>query len=180
MDKDRSASQAWFIDEMLPHEQDLRRWLGARFTAIRDIDDLVQETFTRVIKAHKTGPIVNPRAFLFVTARNLALNQLRHYRYESPPLERDTSTLSIMDEMICPMESAAKMEELDQLKVAIQSLPERCREIITLRKIYGLSQKEIAEKLGISVSTVKTQVGIGMHRCIQHFRKTGFIKRYRT
>ncbi len=180
MDNSQSASQTWFIDEILPHEQHLRRWMGGRFSAIRDVDDLVQETFTRVIKAHATGPIVNPRAFLFVTARNLALNQLRHYKYECPPLEQESGRLSIVDEMICPMESAARVEELQQLKAAIQSLPDRCREIITLRKIYGLSQKEIAEKLGISISTVKTQVGIGMQKCIKHFRETGFIQRYKS
>ena len=180
MDNAQSASQKWFIDEVLPNEQDLRRWLHTRFSSIRDVDDLVQETFSRAIAAHATGPIVNPRAFLFVTARNLALNQLRHYRYECPPLEKAPDPLSIVDEVNCPLESAARIEELEQLKIAIQSLPDRCREIITLRKIYGLSQKEIAEKLGISLSTVKTQVGIGMQKCIEHFRQTGFIKRYKS
>jgi RNA polymerase sigma-70 factor (ECF subfamily) len=178
MDNPESVSQTWFVDEVLPHEQDLRRFLSARFSVIRDVDDLVQETFSRVIKAHRTGPIVNARAFMFVTARNLALNQLRHNKYESPPLEREICPLSIADEMHCPMESVARMEELEQLKVAIQSLPDRCREIITLRKIYGLSQKEIADKLDISVSTVKSQIAIGMQKCIRHFRETGFVKRY--
>lgn len=179
MDNLHSANQAWFIDEILPNEQDLRRWLQARFSSIRDVDDLVQETFSRVFTAHATGPIVNPRAFLFVTARNLALNQLRHYNYECPPLEKAPAAHSIVDEVNCPLESAARTEELEQLKLAIQSLPDRCREIITLRKIYGLSQREIAEQLGISLSTVKTQVGIGMQKCVQHFRETGFIKRYK-
>jgi RNA polymerase sigma-70 factor (ECF subfamily) len=180
MDSSQSANQTWFIDKVLPHEQDLRRWLSVRFSAIRDVDDLVQETFSRTITAHQSGPIVNPRAFLFVTARNLALNQLRHYKYESPPLEEPSRPLSIVDEINCPMETVARQEELQQLKNAIQSLPDRCREIITLRKIYGMSQKEIAEELGISISTVKGQVSIGMHKCVQYFRKTGFLERYRS
>jgi RNA polymerase sigma-70 factor (ECF subfamily) len=78
------------------------------------------------------------------------------------------------------MESAARREEVRQLRRAIQSLPERCREIVTLRKIYGLSQKEVADELGISVSTVKAQLAIGMSKCIQYFRETGFINKYKS
>ncbi len=178
MDQRGSSSDLWFVEEVLPHEQDLRGWLTVRFSVIRDVDDLVQETFSRTIKAYQTGPIVNPRAFLFVTARNLALNQLRHQQYELPPGEEASSALSIVDEVNCPMESVARKEELHQLKAAIRSLPERCREIITMRKIYGMSQKEIANELGISVATVKAQIAIGMRKCLQHFRQTGFMKHY--
>ncbi len=57
---------------------------------------------------------------------------------------------------------------------AIQSLPERCRQIITLRKIYGLSQNEVAARLGISVHTVEVQGGIGLRKCIEFFRRHGY------
>jgi RNA polymerase sigma-70 factor (ECF subfamily) len=180
MKKAQTPQEIWFMEEVLPHEQDLRRWMGSRFSGVRDVDDLVQETFTRTLKAHASGPIVNPRAFLFVTARNLALNHLRHFKYERPPLEDESTPLSIADELHCPMETAARREEVRQLRRAIQSLPERCREIVTLRKIYGLSQKEVADELGIAVSTVKAQLAIGMSKCIQYFRETGFINKYKS
>ena len=84
--KDQEAEQAqWFVDEVLPHEGDLRSWLKARFPMVKDVDDLVQESFSRLLKAHDSGPIVNPRAYLFVVSRNLALNQLRHLKYEAAP-----------------------------------------------------------------------------------------------
>ena len=51
------------------------------------------------------------------------------------------------------------------LTKAIQSLPDRCRQVLTLRKIYGLSQKEIAASLGIAEHTVEAQVATGMRRC---------------
>lgn len=83
--KDPDTEQSrWFVEEVLPQEADLRAWLGGRFPKLSDTDDLVQEAFSRLLKAHDSGPIVNPRAFLFVVARNLALNQLRHLRYERP------------------------------------------------------------------------------------------------
>lgn len=145
--KNRETDQArWFVDEVLPHEDDLRAWLKARFPVVRDVDDLVQEAFSRLLKTHDSGPVVNPRAYLFVISRNLALNQLRHLKYERPEGASEIDPLSIMDEVNSPPDSAALKEEFQHLIEAIQSLPARCRQVMTLRKICGLSQKEVAEK----------------------------------
>lgn len=177
--KDQESEQArWFVDEVLPHEDDLRGWLGARFPSIQDVNDLVQEAFLRLLKAHDSGPVVNPRAYLFVVSRNLALNQLRHLKYERPQGARELDPLSIMDEVNSPPESAALKEEFQHLIQAIQSLPERCRQVMTLRKIYGLSQKEVAKKLGVSVHTVEAQGSIGLRKCIAYFRQHGYTTRF--
>jgi RNA polymerase sigma-70 factor (ECF subfamily) len=168
----------WFVDEVLPHEPDLRNWLSSRFPSVRDVDDLVQEAFSRLLKAHDSGPVVNPRAYLFVVSRNLALNQLRHLKYERPQGVKELDPLSIMDEVNSPPESAALKEEFQHLIQAIQSLPERCRQVMTLRKIYGLSQKEVAKKLGISVHTVEAQGSIGLRKCIAFFRQHGYTTRF--
>ncbi len=180
MSPQNSEQARWFVDEVLPHEANLRSWLRARFPAIEDVDDMVQEAFTRLLKAHDSGPIVNPRAFLFVTTRNMALNQLRHLRYERPPGASEVDPLSIADEVNSPLESMAKEEELQQLIRAIQSLPNRCRQVMTLRKIYGLSQKEVAQRLGISVHTVETQGSIGLRKCIEYFRGHGYLAHFET
>ncbi len=175
-----SDQARWFVDEVLPHEKELRVWLRSRFPRAGDVDDLVQETFTRLLKAHDSGPIVNPRAFLFVTARNLALNQLRHLRYERPPGAEEVDPLSIVDDVNSPPESVAKEEELQQLIRAIQSLPNRCRQVMTLRKIYGLSQKEVAKRLNISVHTVEAQGSIGLRKCVEYFRHHGYLAHFNT
>ncbi len=52
----------------------LRAWLRAKFPSLTDPDDLVQETFSRVLQARGTAPIASAKAFLFTTARNLALD----------------------------------------------------------------------------------------------------------
>jgi RNA polymerase sigma-70 factor (ECF subfamily) len=65
--------------------------------------------------------------------------------------------------------------ELELLTQAIQSLPDRCREVLTLRKIEGLSQREIAARMGISEHTVEAQVANGMRRCAQFFRDRGIL-----
>ncbi len=178
MESDRNTSDQWFVDEVLPYQQEIRRWLAVRFPVIRDVDDIIQETFSRAIKAHETGPIVNVRAFLYVTARNLALNIIRHYQYEQPPGEQELNEVSVVDEINSPLESLELGEELIQLKNAMASLPIRCQQIMTLRKIYGLSQKEIAHRLNIAVPTVKAQISIGMRKCMQYFREHGYIEKY--
>ena len=165
----------WFAEEILPQEPVLRSWLRARFPTLRDIDDLVQECYARLLQAHATGPVACPRAFLFVTARNLALNHLRHQRVERPEGASEVDVLTVPDGSASASEAAAHAEDFQLLIQAIQSLPERCRQIVTLRKIYGLSQKEVAARLAISEHTVEAQGSIGLRKCIEFFRRNGYL-----
>lgn len=169
----------WFVDEVLPHDAQLRAWIRARFPGVNDIDDLVQDAYTRLVRAHASGPIANAKAFLFVTVRNLALNRLRHQGYERPPGCTEIDPLSVLDETADTPEALARREEFQLLIQAIQSLPDRCRQVLTLRKIYGLSQKETAERLGISEHTVEAQGAIGLRKCIEFFRRHGHTRRVR-
>ncbi len=164
---------------MLPHELALRAWLRARFPVVTDADDLVQEAYARLMRAHATGPVACPRALLFVTVRNLALNHLRHQRIERPEGAAEIDALSVADERVGAPEALAQAEDFQVLIRAIQALPERCRQIVTLRKIYGLSQKEVAERLGLSEHTVEAQGGIGLRKCIEYFRRHGYGPRSR-
>ncbi|MBI2497429.1 MAG: sigma-70 family RNA polymerase sigma factor, partial [Opitutae bacterium] len=114
------------------------------------------------------------RAFPSGTARNLALNQLRHLRYERPEGIADLDASGVLDDSAAIPESVTRAEDLQLLIHAIQSLPDRCRQIVTLRKIYGQSQQEVAAKLGISEHTVETQGAIGLRKCIAYFRCHGY------
>ena len=176
--KEQETDQSqWFVAVVLPHEKDLRNWLRLRFPSIRDVDDLVQEAFTRLLNAHSSGPIANPRAYLFVISRNLAIDELRHSGHERPSGAVELDPASIVDELISPPESAALKEEIKLLIEAIQLLPARCRQVMTLRKVYGFSQKEVAKQLGISVHTVEAQIGIGLDKCAVYFRRHGYSTR---
>lgn len=164
----------WFAEEVQPHEPALRGWLRRRFPTLADTDDLVQESYSRLLRARETGSIACAKAFLFVTARNLALNQLRHLRHERPEGFAEIDSSGVLDDSAAIPESVARAEDLQLLMHAIQSLPDRCRQIVTLRKIYGLSQKEIAGRLGISEHTVEVQGAIGLRKCIEYFRRHGY------
>ena len=161
----------WFIENLQPHESMLRAWLRSQFGSGCDLDDIVQEAFLRVLQAWLAGEVRSPKAFLFVTARNLALMRARRVSVakEDPLEELDHSR--IMDKDTDIPHAVARAEELEILADAIQSLPNRCRQILTLRKIYGLSQKETAAEMGIAEHTVEIQSTLALKKLNAYFRR---------
>jgi len=70
-------------------------------------------------------------------------------------------------------EAVSQTEEFDLLSEAVQSLPDRCRQVFTLRMAFGLSQRETAAQLGISENTVERQMGKAIRRCTEFFARRG-------
>jgi len=130
-----------------------------------DVDDVVQEACLRVLKARERSQLKAPKAFLFATARNLALNTLRSAAVRGARSSVNIDDCDFLDESADARESVARSQELEILTLAIQSLPDRCRQIFTLRKVYGMTQREIARKLGLSPRTVNAQISIGVNKC---------------
>lgn len=158
---------AWFERELRPHEPMLRAWLQSRFPKLRDIDDILQEAYARVLAARARREFQSPKAFLFAIARNLACD---HFRRTPAGLHvplGGKEDFSVLDETVDIAETVARNQEIELMTEAIQSLPDRCRQVLTLRNVYGLSQKEIAAQMGISVNTVEAQVTAGIKRCTE-------------
>jgi RNA polymerase sigma-70 factor (ECF subfamily) len=170
-----SDDARWFAAEVQPHDAALRTWLRVRFPALGDIDDVVQETYARVLQLRARDPLrahaVKP--LLFTTAHNLALDELRRRQIVPMYALPDNDAAAFADPAPGIAETVSRRQELALLAEAIQALPERCRQILTLRKIYGLPQREIARQLGIAEHTVEAQVGIGMHRCADYLSRLG-------
>lgn len=163
----------WFATEVQPHVAMLRAWLGARFDSRVDVDDIVQESLLRVVQARRNGTLRLAKPLLFTTARNLALDRLRRHGVSRTESLGEIDALNVLDECEDIPETVARNQELALLTEAIQSLPTRCRQILTLRKLYGLSQREIAERLGLSESTVCNQITIGIEKCTDYFAAHG-------
>lgn len=163
----------WFVSCVLPHEPALRAWLRSRFPTLQDTDDIVQESFARVLRARLNAPIEAPKAFLFTTARNVAIDSFRRRHVAVVESLTEVDATNVLEESRDVSETVSHQQELEILTQAIQSLPERCRQVLTLRKIYGLSQREIAERLGISENTVEVQVGNGVRRCAEFLSRHG-------
>ena len=164
----------WFAAHVQRHEAMLRAWLRRRFDSGVELDDIVQEAYVRVLRAREGGPLASPKAFLFATARNLALDRLRRHEVSRTELLGEIDSLHVLDEREGIPETLARTQELALLTQAIQSLPTRCRQILTLRKLYGLSHREIAARLGLSESTVSNQITIGIEKCTDFFAEHGY------
>ncbi len=147
------------------------------FPTLPDVDDLVQESYARLIRARQAGRVNHAKAFLFATARNAALDFFRRRKVVSIDAIGDLADLHVIEEKPDAAEAVNKQQELELLAQAVRSLPERCRQVITLRLLYGLSQKEIAADLRISEHTVKAQLAKGMRRCADYFEQRGLLTR---
>ncbi len=133
----------------------------------KEIEDIVQETYIRVCHNPNAEPIREPRRFLYRTARNLALDYTK--RAESrlaDSAEQEQDFLRGVDDR--HDETFAQVvinEEYSQFCKAVKHLPLQCRRVFVLKKVYGLSQREIAMKLDIKESTVEKHVAQGIKRC---------------
>ena len=165
----------WFNAHVLPHGDRLRAWLAARFPAVPDHEDIVQEAFTRVLRQRERGEVRSAKALLFAAARNLALDRLRH-RHAFPEIAiTDSGEEHVLEASPDAAAALNHRQELAILTEAVRALPERCRQVVILRHLEGLSYKEIAAQLGISPETVKVQLAKGLRRCADHFAARGLI-----
>lgn len=174
----QDAHQArWFADEVQPHESALRGYLRGKFPGYPDIDDLVQETYARLLQAHAQVPVRLVRPFLFTTARNAAYDFFRRRQIVAIDGIAEIDLLPVLEDRPGVAETICHDQELQLLAEAIQALPDRCRQVLTLRKIYGLSHREIARQLGISENTVNAQVAIGVLRLRAYLTARGVTKK---
>lgn len=166
----------WFAEEVRPHEPALRSYLRAHFPTLSDIDDLVQETYARLVHARTTGLVAEARPYLFSTARNAAIDLCRRKRVVPIESMAETARLSIPDDRPDAAEALSQDQELLLLVEAIRALPDRCRQVLTLRKLHGLSHRAIAEQLSISENTVSAQITLGVFRVRDYLLARGVTR----
>lgn len=155
----------WFNQEVAPYGAQLRSYLRRSFPTVRDVDDVVQESFLRIWKARAKQSICSARAFLFQIGRNVATDIIRREHILPLNSEVNLPCVTVASEEPGAVEVLCSREELGLLADAIADLPARCREILILRKIKRVPQKEIAQHLGISENTVQNQVARGVRQC---------------
>jgi RNA polymerase sigma factor (sigma-70 family) len=160
---------AWLAKEILVHERALRGYLSRFFKNVADIEDVVQETYARLLALSDpaSNAVRNWHAFLFTTARNVALDRIRRSRVVSLDALAEMGSADVLDQAPGADEALNARQELALLLETIASLPNRCRETLTLRKLYGLSQREIAQRLEITESTVEKHVAYGVRLCAE-------------
>lgn len=142
--------------------------------------DIAQESYARVYAAPNKDKVIEPRALLYTTARNLVTDHHRRTtvreQVEVSNAEgehSDTFNLGIGmgPESMEPEAIFAGRQRLAAIEEVIALLPPRPREAFVLYKLDGLSRSEVAEKMGVGIKTVETHLSIAMNSCLHRLQQ---------
>jgi RNA polymerase sigma-70 factor (ECF subfamily) len=164
----------WFRETLLPHEAALRSRLKRVLPKRADIDDLVAETMARAYATPDFLRIVAGRAYLFQIARNLVIDEARRDKVVSFDLHADLEMIAGSSSGEAALEAR---DELRRLQAIIDTLPIQCRRAFILRRVYDKSVGEIAEEMGLAVSTVDKHISraaVKVMQAIGEFEDFGF------
>lgn len=160
---------AWFAQEILVHEQALGYYLRRCWPHREELHDLRQEVYVRVYESAGKALPTAPKSFLFTTARNLMADRLRRGRVVSIETVGDFESLNVLIDEVTPERWSSGRQTLKRMADAFDRLPDRCREVVWLRRVEELPQKEVAMCLGISEKTVEKQLAKGARLIAEHF-----------
>ena len=168
-----AEDERWFRENVLPHEQTLRGYLRRKYPTL-DADDLVQESYLKLFRVKSVREIVFAKAFLFTVASNTANTLFRRRKlYSDVPVSELPDSGVLEDTASDALELINTRQQQALLVEVVAELPARCREIFMLRLARGLTNAEIAQQLGLSEGTVRTQVVRAMHRCSEILKERG-------
>lgn len=162
----------WFVEEVQPHEVALRGYLRTQFPSV-ETDDVVQESYLKLLKAKPAAKIASVKAYLFTIARNTASNVFRKQKIFSPVPVSELPDWRVLDggQNVVAQVNTQFQDLL--IADAIAGLPARRREIFLLRVADGLSHAAIARRLRVSESTVRTQIARALEKCAHLIRERG-------
>lgn len=165
---EEEALKAWFFREIFPLEPALTRFLARNWRTRDQIGDLRQEIYASVYESARDRLPLQAKPFLFTVARNHLINSARRERIVSFELVADLEALPVVIDSITPERQLTARDELRRLQAGLNKLPSRCREIVMLRKVEGLTQREVAQRLKVGESTVEHQMVYGMRALVDY------------
>jgi RNA polymerase sigma factor (sigma-70 family) len=168
---DRRRLAAWIATSVMPHEASVRGWLRQRMASREDVDDLVQEAYARFASLTAFEQIAEPRRYFHEVARNLLIDHIRRQRIVRIDAVADIEVTRAMSRDPDPEQITAARRELARVFRLIEALPDRCRQVFTLRKVEGLSQREIALRLNVNESVVENDGVKGLRLIMKAMRE---------
>lgn len=131
----------------------------------------MHETFAKAIAYEGWRDLENPQAFVTRILKNIALDGQRRDRIATFEHMGDLDALGLVDEQPGPELTVLSRDELRRLREIVARLPDQVRRVFTLRKVYGLAHKDIADRLGLSVSTVEKHLAKGLRICSEELAR---------
>lgn len=153
----------------------LRKFLTRYLRKDMDVEDVLQDTYLKVYHLEQKGTKIDkPKSFLFTVAKNLALNELNRQSRRISETIDDCLGEEAVEQLKHPSadNEIEAHQALGQYCEAIAQLPPKCRQVYLLRKVHGLSHKDIARRMGMSLDAVEKQLFRGMSRCRQYLESS--------
>ena len=145
----------------------LMRYASRFFKRSQEAEDVVQEAFVKVIQAQRDREIRAPKSYLFRTARNIALAHIGKTTYK---LTDEVGDILSESELLASKTLEEEFEARENFEIfchAVRTLPTKCRRAFVLCRVYGFSQKEVAARMGIGLSTVEGHLSRATRRCVE-------------
>ena len=163
----------WLARHVLPHEALIRAKLRDMCLYDLDVEDVIQEMYARFMTHETLEAIRFPRQYALLTARAIVIDHIRHSRVVSITSSGNLELLEIAEPEASSEERIEFQQEIKAVSAALDQLPKVCRETIILRRVEGLSQKEVAQRLKISEKTVEKHMANGVRLLIKLFGRGG-------
>lgn len=168
------ARLEWYKQAILPHEGALRTRLRRVLPDGHDVDDVVAEAMSRAYATGDVARVISGRAYLFQIARNLVIDVARRSKIVSFEVIADLELIGVDDRAEAQLEAR---DELRHLQAILDTLPPQCRRAFMLRRVHDRPIGEIAETMGLSVSTVDKHLARAAMKIMQavgEFEGSGF------
>ncbi|TDS85025.1 sigma-70 family RNA polymerase sigma factor [Comamonas sp. JUb58] len=146
------------------HHHWLQTWLRRKVGNAFDAADLAQDTFMRILQAREVQRLESPRAYVTTVAKGVLVNWCRRQALERAYLE----ALAQLPEPLAPSpeERALVLEALHEIDAMLDTLPPVVRRTFLLSQLDGLAYADIAEQLGVSLSSVKRYMAQAFRQCL--------------
>ncbi len=151
------------------------RYMLKRILPAAEVDDIVQEAFIRAHEAEVDKRIEHPKAFVYTTARNLALNFIakKENKVTSKLEDLHDSDVYLIDHS--QFDEHESKEKFRLFCAAARDLPPQCRKAFIMKRVFGYSIREISLSLDISESTVEKHIAKGVLRSADYLREHGYL-----
>ncbi|MHB9801126.1 sigma-70 family RNA polymerase sigma factor [Pseudomonas sp. MT3] len=154
------------VSELYQHHHGwLQGWLRRRLGCHEQAADLAQDTFTRLLGSRRVLEAREPRAYLTTVAKGLMINWFQRQSLERAYLE----ALANLPEELAPSpeQRYLVLETLHEVDALLARLPDPVRQAFLLAQIEGLKYEAIAERLGVSVGSVKRYMQQAFRHCLE-------------
>jgi RNA polymerase sigma factor (sigma-70 family) len=155
------------LADYLAVKSSLKQYLMRFFVRRQDVEDVLQETFLRAFQSEQHQEIRSPKSFLYKIGKHLALSEKSAKASQLMTYVGDFDELSVIDTKPSTEDDLDIQQRVAMLNQLIQALPPQCRRVLVMRKVFGLSHKEVARRLNISVKTVEQHLTKGLQHCHQ-------------